>query len=62
MSTDHRVASDQAYAATIQELHRCFRCNGTGNQMYFMYQRCEHCNGTGRRHSPCMWAGASHVQ
>ena len=28
-----------------QEL--CDRCDGTGNQLYSMYQACEKCNGTG---------------
>ena len=28
-----------------QEL--CGRCDGTGNQLYSMYQACEECNGTG---------------
>jgi len=25
----------------------CDRCDGTGNQLYSMFQVCEKCNGTG---------------
>lgn len=25
----------------------CDKCEGTGNQFFFMYQRCAECNGTG---------------
>lgn len=25
----------------------CGRCEGTGNQLYYMYQRCEDCHGSG---------------
>lgn len=25
----------------------CRNCEGTGNQMYSMYQACQECNGTG---------------
>ena len=25
----------------------CDRCDGTGNQLYSMYQACEKCHGTG---------------
>lgn len=25
----------------------CKRCEGTGNQLFSMYQKCEHCDGTG---------------
>lgn len=25
----------------------CDRCDGTGNQLYFMYQKCRKCNGNG---------------
>ncbi len=25
----------------------CFRCSGTGNELYSMYRECENCRGTG---------------
>ncbi len=46
---DHRVESDNRYAATIPQEKRCERCDGTGNEFMFMYHRCPDCGGTGRK-------------
>jgi hypothetical protein len=55
---DHRVVSDLKHAATVAQNLRCSRCDGTGNQLFFMYQRCINCNGTGLRpQAPYAWAG-----
>ena len=55
---DHRVVSDLQHAATVPMNLRCGRCDGTGNQLMFMYQRCINCNGTGQRPlAPFAWAG-----
>jgi len=29
------------------DLKLCRRCDGTGNQLFSMYQKCENCGGTG---------------
>lgn len=47
METDHRVASDDAKAELIPVEHRCSRCGGTGNELYFMYRECVACEGSG---------------
>lgn len=54
---EFRVARDMALADQIPEMQRCRRCEGTGNQLYFMYQACEACHATGRRTLPYAWAG-----
>jgi hypothetical protein len=27
----------------------CSKCDGTGNEMFFMYRRCEQCAGSGKQ-------------
>jgi hypothetical protein len=46
---DHRVVSDYARAAKIPPAYRCGRCEGTGNEMFFMYHACQACGGSGVR-------------
>lgn len=36
---------DDARAAEIPESIRCRRCEGTGNQLYRMFQLCQRCMG-----------------
>ena len=44
---DPRVKGDNERAKRIPEKFRCRRCQGTGNELMFMYKRCEACNGSG---------------
>lgn len=45
---DPRCKSDLEYAETIPESERCKRCDGTGNELMFMFRRCRACEATGR--------------
>lgn len=48
MEKDIREELDEQFAIKIPLGERCLKCEGTGNQMYFMYQMCTDCNGTGK--------------
>lgn len=48
LASDHRVESDNRSAALIPEADRCKRCEGTGNELMFMYRRCAACWGSGK--------------
>ena len=39
--------------ANVQSgLKLCRKCDGTGNQLFSMYQKCDQCGGTGRSPEP----------
>lgn len=40
-------AQDEARRAQVPVGERCERCEGTGNELFFMYRRCAACGGTG---------------
>lgn len=44
---DPRVQFDRAKRDKIPEPLRCPRCEGTGNELLFMYRRCAQCGGSG---------------
>jgi len=44
------IAQDEFRKEQIPEKQRCENCDGTGNQLYGMYQECEMCGGTGKKH------------
>lgn len=44
---DWRAASDLQRAHRIRADIRCKRCEGTGNELMFMYRECPACKGTG---------------
>lgn len=41
---DAAIATDNA----LQGFNLCDRCDGTGNELFFMYRSCSKCGGTGR--------------
>jgi DnaJ-class molecular chaperone len=43
------IARDQYFAEKIPFVERCENCDGTGNQLYSMYQKCSECGGSGRK-------------
>lgn len=42
-----RVIADNFRASLIPVEQRCERCNGTGNELMYMYRACGSCDGTG---------------
>jgi len=44
---DPRVKADNYLAAAVEPTMRCERCDGTGNELMFMYRRCQACGGDG---------------
>jgi hypothetical protein len=44
---DPRVQIDNEQAQLIPAHQRCQRCEGTGNELMFMYRRCQACGGDG---------------
>lgn len=46
-SKDPRVILDNERSEWIPETLRCERCEGTGNELLFMYRRCQACGGDG---------------